>query len=189
MATLSLPSCLYCGEAMTITTSSDLGVGLVSFQRQHLVCRNCGDVDSRVVVLSSDNDRNDPLLVAVEPSSSMESVPKTERQEVPDAAGEEFFLAPRDGLAKDNEAFAEPADVENAAGPDVEEPPRIENAPPLCLESSPETVLLDSWAQPVPTDTEPRREGPPDASIKPTPRLTGLLESYLVKWRRPPKND
>jgi hypothetical protein len=174
---------------MTITRNSDLPVGLVSFQRQDLVCPQCGDVDSRVIVVSTDHDRNGPSLVAVETPSSIESILKTERQEVPDAAGESPPLAPSDNSVQDNEAIAERADVENTAGTDVEAPPRIENAPPLRLESSPETALLDSWAEPVPTETEPKLEGPAEASPKPSPRLSGLLEGYLAKWRRTPKND
>ena|SRR6476469_2202329 len=46
------PRCLSCGYIMSITDSTAADVGLTSFERQFLMCANCGDLDSQFVLVT-----------------------------------------------------------------------------------------------------------------------------------------
>src|SRR5262249_39570211 len=54
MASDARPLCLCCGHLMNVASATDASGELKSFQRQHLVCPNCGDTDSRFVSASAE---------------------------------------------------------------------------------------------------------------------------------------
>jgi hypothetical protein len=46
------PRCLNCGDFMRVTNSTVADIGLTAFERRHLICSNCGDLDSQFALVS-----------------------------------------------------------------------------------------------------------------------------------------
>ena len=172
MARDNLPCCLLCGDRMTVTTTTQACAGLTRFERQQLVCPSCGDLDSRFVFVEADSKTSAPA--PIEPA---EELAAQDLMGVPDRPALAASAAPPDqgeGVARLPATLAAEKKLADLA---IETPAAPEEAPPLVGKQHDSQSTREEDSRSI----ESVAVGVQAAES--SPKLGGLLHTYLAKWR------
>jgi hypothetical protein len=214
MAAGNLPSCFYCGATMAVSETIEAGSGLAHFQRQQLICPDCGDADSRFVFVSENPSSSAPALIpAPEPDigvpvpagiAAVEGAaavpPALPENNAVSAALPESNAVPA-APPEDNEAVGEKHKTDAADETEADAASKNGAAEEIVVvaeEPAPEVSALVEDAPPLVGQLEnPPEKGaelpvemPAAAATRADPghKLTDMLQSYLAKWRRTQKD-
>jgi hypothetical protein len=187
MARDNVPCCLLCGDRMTVTTTTQACAGLTRFERQQLVCPNCGDLDSRFVFVAAGSQIPAPAPIELAEEIRTHGGADVLPDDLALAAQDLVGVADRPALA----ASAAPSDQgeggerspatlaaeKKLADLAIETPAAPEDAPSFVGEGRDNQSTREEDSRSI----ESVAAGEQAAESSPKPG--GLLHTYLAKWR------